>query len=173
MEKPENSIPCSVMSVKVEVRESGVNGVGMFAKEDIKKGEIVFIKGGHILTREEIFTSSVINSYLPISDEYYLGARNKEEEPYIKLYNNHSCEPNCGARGEITFVAMRNISKGEELTIDYCMVDNEEYVIECHCGSPNCRRTITGYDWKRKDLQDKYRGYFARYLQDKIDKGLN
>jgi uncharacterized protein len=172
-EEMEKLIPHSVVSPKVEVSDSKLNGKGMYAKEDIKKGEVVFIKGGYILTREEIYSSTVINSYLPISNDYFIGARNKEEEPFIKLYNNHTCEPNCGVMGEITFVAMTDIPKGEELTIDYCMVDNEAYVIDCNCGCPTCRKQITGYDWKRKELQIKYKGYFARYLQDKIDNGLD
>ena len=161
----------SFVSPKVEIRNSPVNGVGMFAKKDIKKGEVVFIKGGHILTRKQVFSSGVINSYLPIDDTYVIGATSKEEEASIKLYNNHSCDPNCGVRGEITFVAKTHIRKGTELTIDYCMVDNEEYEFNCTCGSPHCRGKITGFDWKRKELQEKYKGYFARYLQDKIDKG--
>jgi SET domain-containing protein len=164
--------PKPFVSPKIEIRRSNLNGVGMFAKEDIKKNEVVFIKGGHILTRKQVFSSSVINSYLPLDDNYFIGATNKEEEKDIKLYINHSCEPNCGVRGEISFVAMTNISMGAELTIDYCMVDNEEYVIDCKCGSPNCRRKISGFDWKLKNLQEKYKGYFARYLQDKIDSGV-
>ena len=159
----------SIMSDKVEIRDNGLNGKGVFAKEFIKKGEIVFIKGGHILTREEIFSTSVINSYFPISDEYFLGAINEEEENDIKLFENHSCNPNCGLRGEITFVAMRDIDKNEELTTDYAFIDNEDYKFECTCGSKNCRKVVTGYDWKIKELQDKYYDYFAQYLKEKID----
>lgn len=159
----------SVLSNKVEIRTNSLNGKGIFAKENIKKGEIVFIKGGHILTRDEIFSSGVINSYFPISDEYFLGATNKDEEDQIKLYQNHSCNPNVGLHGEITFIAMRDIEKDEELTVDYAFIDNEDYSSECTCGSNNCRKTITGFDWKIKELQDKYYEYFAQYLKDKID----
>ena len=159
----------SVLSNKVEIRTNSLNGKGILAKENIKKGEIVFIKGGHILTRDEIFSSGVINSYFPISDEYFLGATNKDEEDQIKLYQNHSCNPNVGLHGEITFIAMRDIEKDEELTVDYAFIDNEDYSFECTCGSNNCRKTITGFDWKIKELQDKYYEYFAQYLKDKID----
>lgn len=159
----------SVLSNKVEIRTNSLNGKGIFAKENIKKGEIVFIKGGHILTRDEIFSSEVINSYFPISDEYFLGATNKDEEEQIKLFQNHSCNPNVGLHGEITFIAMRDIEKDEELTVDYAFIDNEDYSFECTCGSNNCRKTITGFDWKIKELQDKYYEYFAQYLKDKID----
>lgn len=159
----------SILSDKVEIRKSDINRYGMYAKQNILKGEMVFIKGGHIVKRDDFYASFVINSYLPISDEYYMAAITPEEEDEIKLYNNHSCNPNCGMHGEITFVAMRDINAGEELTIDYAFVDNEDYSFECHCGSEKCRGTITGFDWKIRELQDKYYQYFAQYLKDKID----
>ena len=34
----------SRLSEKVEIRDKSLNGKGIFAKENIKKGEIVFIK---------------------------------------------------------------------------------------------------------------------------------
>ena len=160
----------SYVAPKVKILKSELHGKGMVAQTDIKKGEIVFIKGGHILTRDELFSSGVINSYLPLDDNYFLGATNKVEEESIKLFVNHSCDPNCGMRGEVSFVAMRDIPKGEELTIDYAMVDNEDYTIQCTCGTSFCRKTVTGFDWKLKDLQKRYKGYFARYLEEKIDR---
>ncbi len=160
----------SIVSPKTEIRETSLNGKGTFAKEDIKKGEMIFIKGGHLLTKDELFSSSVINSYLPISDDYYLAARTKDEEENIKLYINHSCNPNCGIKGEITFMAIRDIKKGEEITTDYAFIDNENYSFKCTCGSDKCRGTITGYDWKIKELQNKYYDYFAQYLKEKIDR---
>jgi len=159
----------SIISDKVEIKESGINRKGMFAKTNINKGEIVYIKGGHILSKKDLFSSTIINSYLPISDEFYLGAKTEDEEEKIKLYNNHSCDPNCGMHGEISFVAIRDILKGEELTIDYAFIDNEDYSFECHCGSKCCRHIITGYDWKIKELQEKYFPYFSQYLKDKIE----
>ena len=159
----------SRISDKVEIRNSGINKKGMFAKELIYKGEIVYIKGGHIIKRDEIYSSTVINSYLPISDEYYIGALNAAEEEDTKLYNNHSCNPNCGMHGEITFIAIRDIMPNEELTIDYAFIDNEDYSFECYCGSYQCRHKTTGFDWKIKKLQQKYYQYFAQYLKDKID----
>ena len=93
-----------------------------------------------------------------------------DEEEAVKLFNNHSCDPNCGMHGEITFVAIRDIQPGEELTVDYAFIDNEDYSFECHCESEKCRHIITGYDWKITRLQDEYYPYFAQYLKDKIDK---
>ena len=158
----------SIIVDKVEVRNSLINGIGMFAKQKINKGEIVFIKGGHILEKEKIFTTSTINSYLPIDDDYFIGASNIEEEEAIKLFNNHSCDPNCGLRGEITFVAIKDIYKDEELTCDYAFIDNEDYQFKCQCGSLKCRKIVTGKDWMINELQEEYFCYFARYLQEKI-----
>lgn len=158
----------SMVSEKVAIENSQINGKGMFAKEKIAKGEVVFIKGGHILKRDQLFASVKINSYLPIDDEYFIAANTPEEEEGIKLYNNHSCNPNCGLRGEITFVAMRDIEKGEELTCDYAFIDDDDYEFECTCGSDNCRKRITGQDWKIPELHSRYKEYFAAYLQEKI-----
>ena len=159
----------NIISPKVVKRNNALNNIGYFAIEDIKKGETVFIRGGHLLTKNELFSSSVINSYFPISDDYFLAARTKDEEENIKLYINHSCEPNCGIKGEITFVAIRDIKAGEEITTDYAFIDNEDYSFECTCGSHNCRKIITGFDWKIRELQDKYYDCFAQYLKEKIN----
>lgn len=159
----------SYISNKIEKRSSDIKGIGIFAKEFILAGEIVCVKGGHILRKTELFSSSVINSYHPISDDLYIAAKTEEEEEYVKIYINHSCDPNCGLRGDITFVAMRDIKAGEEITFDYAFLDNENYQFMCNCGSNRCRHIITGYDWKIKKLQERFYPYFAPYLKEKID----
>src|SRR6266480_4155657 len=71
-------------------------------------------------------------------------------------------------RREITFVAMRDIPAGEELTHDWAMTDDDDYSVECNCGARNCRKTLSGKDWQRPELQKKYAGYFSAYLARKI-----
>lgn len=159
----------SYLSDKIEKRNSEITGCGIFAKELIHAGEVVCVKGGHILKRNELFSSAVINSYHPISDELFIAAKTEQEEEFVKIYINHSCNPNCGLRGEITFVAMREIQEGEEITFDYAFLDNEDYEFVCSCGSKNCRHIVTGYDWRIKSIQEKYYPYFASYLKEKID----
>ena len=163
----------SVLSQKVEIRNGASHAKGMFAKEAISQGEIVFIKGGHILKYDQIFSSGVINSYHPISDEYFIGSVNAEEEDGIKLYINHSCNPNCGLRGEITFVAIKDIRQNEELSIDYAFLDNEDYEFKCACGQVECRKVVTGRDWRIRHIQDCFYEYFAAYLKEKIDAERN
>ena len=62
------------------------------------------------------------------------------------LFLNHSCEPNVGVQGNIIFVAMRDVAAGEELTIDYAMIDDDDARMDCGCGTPSCRRVVTGRD---------------------------
>ena len=162
----------TVLSEKIVVRNNSlINGVGVFAKNKIDKGEILFIKGGHILTRQTMYSKNAIDSYWPISDDYVLAAKNDIEAKRIKLFFNHSCNPNCGIRGDIVGVSIRDIEQGEEITFDYAMLDNEYYWFKCKCESVNCRKIITSFDWKIKELQKRYKGYFATYLNEKIFRG--
>jgi len=61
---------------------------------------------------------------------------------------NHSCMPSAEtqrykALGEtvVGIFAIKNIAKGEEITIDYQMYDGAEGK-ECACGAPNCRGVL-------------------------------
>ena len=93
----------------------------------------------------------------------YLG-QEWEEADFI----NHSCNPNCGIKGHLQIVAMRDIESGEEITFDYAMTESSDYSMDCKCGAKNCRKTITGNDWKLPILQKRYNGYFSNYIQIKL-----
>jgi len=47
-------LPLSYRSPKTQVRESKIHGRGLFATADIAKDEIVAVKGGHIISREQL-----------------------------------------------------------------------------------------------------------------------
>ena len=77
-------------------------------------------------------------------------------------------KPNVGFRGQIVYVAMRDIRAGEELFHYYAMERSDEYSLDCHCGSPLCRGKITGQDWKLTELQERYGDYFSIYIRNKF-----
>ena len=161
----------SYRSSKTEVRESKIHGRGLFATADIGKDEIVAVKGGHIVDRKTLREkiAPVLGPVeIQIDDDLFIAPVTKEEREFSMLYLNHSCDPNLGVRGEITFVAMRDIRAGEELTHDWAMTDDDDYSVECNCSVSDCRKTLTGRDWQRPDLQKRYAGYFSAYLADKI-----
>ena len=64
---------------------------------------------------------------------------------------------------------MRDIAAGGELTHDRATTDDDDCVMECRCGAPVCRGTITGRDWMKPELQERYRGWFCWFLQRRID----
>jgi SET domain-containing protein len=167
-------LPLSYRSPKTEVRESPIDGRGLFATADIAKDEIVVVKGGHIVDGKKLRNEIMLHLgsvEIQIDDDLYIAPTTEEEREGSMLYSNHSCNSNLGMRGEITFVAMRHIGAGEELTHDWCMTDNDSYSVKCKCGAPNCRGTLTGKDWQKPELQKQYAGYFSAYLQKKIDQG--
>jgi SET domain-containing protein len=169
-----NETPLSWRSPKTKVRQSPIHGKGLFATADIAKGEMVMIKGGHIVSREFLQREVIPNLgpvEIQIGDDLFIAPVTEKEREGSMLYSNHSCDANLGLRGNIVFVAIRDIRAGEELTHDWCVTDDDSYEMECKCGSPNCRRTLTGKDWQRPELRARYHGYFATYLADKIAAG--
>src|SRR6267143_2255957 len=142
----------SYLSPKTEVRESEIHGRGLFATADIAKGEVVAIKGGHIVDRETLrseITPKLGPVEIQIGDDLFIAPVTGKERESSMLYSNHSCDANIGMRGEITFVAMRDIRADEELTHDWAMTDDDDdYAVECKCGATNCRGTLTGKDWQ-------------------------
>jgi len=145
---------------------SGIEGRGLVSITPIAAGELVAIKGGHIVTTAALqsLPERLQNSDVQIADGFHLVALEEAEYEPVMLFINHSCEPNVGFAGNIVLVAMRDVSAGEELTTDYALFDDYDGSMECQCGTPSCRGTIYGRDWQRPDLQSKYGNYFSSYL---------
>jgi SET domain-containing protein len=160
----------SFISPKANVEKSPIHGKGLFAVAPIAKGEVVCVKGGYIFDREILNTMPdwYRAAEIQVADDLFIGPLNEDEREGSMIFSNHSCEPNIGVQGQIIFVAMRDIEEGEELTHDWATTDDDDYEIECHCGSASCRKVITGQDWRRADLQEKYEGYMSWYLTEKI-----
>ena len=117
-------------------------------------------------------TESIASYRHTISPDFalkHIAPVQKEEREGSMLYTNHSCKPNIGIQGKIVFVAMRDIASGEELTHDWATTDDLDYKLKYNCGSTNCRGTISGQDWRRRELQEKYKRYFSWYLQPKFE----
>jgi len=161
----------SYRSPKTQVRESPIHGKGLFAKQAIAAGEIVAVKGGYILTKQEWTTleRQLGSAEVQISEELFIAPTGEEQREGCMVYSNHSCDPNISIQGQIVFVAMRDIAPDEELTHDWATTDDLNYVMECNCGSPDCRHIVTGKDWMKKELQEKYKGWFCWFIQRKID----
>jgi uncharacterized protein len=167
----------SWLNPRMEVRSSKIHRKGIFAKDYVQKGERVAIIGGDIMLIDEI------NNLLPhlqhypmqIEERFVIGPRRARQPDPVDFFN-HSCNPNCGFKGQIFLVAMRDICKDEEVVFDYAMTISPSvgsdivFRMRCRCRTANCRESITEDDWKLPGLITKYTGYYSQYIQDKIDK---
>lgn len=162
------------LNSKVKVATIKGKGKGLVAKELIKKNEIVSISGGRIMKIEDWQALREEKGYedyaFQIEKDFVISPLNPAK-PGADWYMNHCCEPNVGIKGQITFVALRDIKAGEELTYDYCMSEtNPDYSIKLKCNEKICRGKLTGNDWKDNKIQHKYKGYFSKYVSDLIKK---
>ena len=167
----------SWVNPKLEAKKSSIEGKGLFAITNIRKDEIVGVFGGYVMTLQEIYRGKnkiIQNDHIQFDDYFGIGNIKKKDLDDAS-YFNHCCNPNAGFQGELTLIAMRKIEKEEEVTFDYAMETCHlkgvpPYKFSCNCGAKNCRKFVSGNDWKNKDIQKKYKGYFQRYIQEKINK---
>lgn len=153
-------------SPKLEVRPNPAKGgYGIYARAPICAGELLLIVGGKIINNEQL--AEVEHTFsIQVEEDAYICPIQDEKAYRI----NHSCDPTAGVVGQVTFVALRDLAPGEEICYDYTMTDGGPYdEFECHCGSPNCRQYVTGNDWKRPELWERYAGHFSPYLQRRIE----
>ncbi len=122
------------MKQNVIVKKSQINGKGVFAAVDFKKGEVVLGWNPKPIKKADI-------SKLPKNDLKYagkFGGRYHLMQP-PERYVNHSCEPNTKVKNK-SDVAIRNIKKGEEITSTYSK--QLTGAMECRCGSKECKKII-------------------------------
>jgi hypothetical protein len=159
----------SYLSPKLELRSAEGKGQGVFARQPVKKGELLAVWGGNIFTGSDLreLPDFFQRICIQVEEDMYLVPIQVGPADFV----NHSCNPNAGLAGQITLVALRDIGADEEICFDYAMSDSTTYdEFECSCGEQNCRRRITGQDWQRIELWDRYQGFFSPYLQRRIER---
>lgn len=119
-----------MLLVKTKLKLSDINGIGLFADEFIPKGTIVWqydLIIDRLYHREELqFISKPARKML---DHY--GYTNDYDDIILcgddARFFNHAFIPNCFEQpspgGTAPTLAMRDIQKGEEMTIDYTSFD--------------------------------------------------
>ncbi len=120
------------------IKDSKIEGKGIFANRDFKKGEVV-IKWDTsvVLTKEEV-------KKLPEKEKKYISPFQGKfllQQPPAR-YVNHSCDPNTKVVNDSSDVAIVDIKKGEEITSDYSIFYAPDEVMRCNCGSKNCKKIL-------------------------------
>ncbi len=89
----------------------------------------------------------------------------------IVHFGNHSCDPNLWHVDSYELAARRDVRAGEELTLDYGTNSGADgFAMECRCGSAHCRGWVTSDDWRRPELQVRYKDHWTPALQQRIDR---
>ena len=156
-------------------RASPTQGIGSFAMADIRQGEVVEVVGGMVMSDAEFraFTQTTPQfNAIQIAEDRHL-----VELPEIKQQRaggslNHSCDASLWLADEVTLVARRDIAAGEELTVDYALFTVQpDWKLDqpCRCGADVCRHTITGGDWQRLDVQQRYYPHFSPFINARIE----
>jgi hypothetical protein len=158
----------------VEVGRSPISGRGLFATVHIAAGTVVSRLGGRLVSGEhlrDLFAAAGRDPRQP-----YINTITVDTDLHLLLppgcpngYGNHGCDPNLWWVGAYQLAARRAIEPGDELTNDYATSTAEpDYAMSCSCGSPLCRGVVTGGDWRRSDLRERYGEHWIPLLAGRI-----
>lgn len=124
---------------RVKIRR-GLNGLGLFVLEDVRKGERVVEYAGEIVDDDEADRRS--NRYLfEVSKDVNIDGSSRTN---LARYVNHACRPNCEDRirgKRVFYVARQAIKAGTELTVDYGQTYYDHYIAPkgCRCAAKRHR----------------------------------
>lgn len=135
---------------KYTVKRNAISGYGIYANQVLHQSDLIFQgegKSQRIISKKYVdqhWNESEKLSFrqyaYPIGPDVYILWDN---DPKEWAPQNHSCSPNTHYEG-LNVIASRQISKGEELTLDYAyLLDESAEPFECHCGHSNCRKFIS------------------------------
>ncbi len=139
------------------ILKKSTNTKGVFANKHFDKGKKIIEFKGKLFTYKKLPYpyNKVEDHYVQISKNLYMGP-SKGLDDFI----NHSCNPNSGLKisgKKAVLIAIKDIKSGEEICWDYSTTMNEDdWEMDCKCGSKNCRKIIRDFKHLPKLLQKKY-----------------
>lgn len=118
-----------MLCIDTIVKKSNISGLGLFANVDIPQGTVIWKfepKLDTLLKIEDIqnLSEEAIQQFL----NYAFFDKSREKFMLCgddARFFNHSEAPNCDDINTDITVAVRNIQKGEELTVDYKTFDGD------------------------------------------------
>ena len=146
-------------------------GNGVFAYEPIKKGTLIVLMRGRIMSTEAV-EAAIDAGNIRADDPFQI-----IEDTFIKLNKlpylfNHSCEPNAGFKQGRNMVALHDIQKGEEIRYDYSSVvcTHCAWSMQCKCGCSRCRKKVGNASTIPKKSLEEYTklGVLPKFIQKEI-----
>ena len=121
-----------MLRIKTKLDKSQIAGIGVFTDEDIHEGQIIWSMNNlsvfRITSEDYKSLSEEEKNFIEEKDYYWI---DKDGSYMIPLddsrFINHSESPNVIDKNDYLTIAVRNIKKGEELTMNYRTLVSEEY----------------------------------------------
>ena len=120
-----------MLVVRTSLRHSPIHGLGCYADEDIKVGQVVWeLSEGIDLEFSEEDLKKFPKSFIEFLKIYAYSPMNETEKKYVLCIDharhmNHSEHPNLFETPDGKNIAARDIKIGEELTCDYSQYDKD------------------------------------------------
>jgi SET domain-containing protein len=122
---------------RVDIASALRGGLGVFAARDFAAGEFI-----------ARFEGTETAQRTRMSLQFGPGRHVEPGENHPLRFLNHACEPNAAfgnGEGDRDLHALRDISAGTEITIDYNVHEDElSHPFKCSCGAAKCVETVRG-----------------------------
>ncbi len=165
-----------------ELRQSKIQGTGIFATGLIRKDEVVWwetpedraqqwdVSLAELKTWPEEKQRQFDRYAYQISEDTMTGR--KDGVPIDPAdFTNHSCDPTTWFVNDQTMTARRDILPGEEITYDYATSEtDEDFLLVCGCGTARCRKVIRGTDHWLPEVQKAYNRHMMQHALRNIRK---
>lgn len=144
------------------VQKSRIHGRGVFAKKDFNPGDFIcYIKGErHFKVNKDIKDALANPDWVGIGHNIWIDPI----PPYKFL--NHSCDSSGSIKGAVTIVARKRIKKGDEVTLDYSLIEEDPlWEMRCSCGVKDCRKIVRSIRFLPQGIFKKYLPLVPTYFQ--------
>jgi SET domain-containing protein len=152
---------------KFYIGESKIHNKGIFAVRNIKIGEIVGVVQGI----KKFKINRNIKDALANPDWVGFKMHNWVDPIPPYKYLNHSCNPNVAIKGYKTFIAICNIKKDKEITIDYSIIEADSlWYMKCCCKEKKCRGIIESIQKLPMKVYLSYLPFISKEFQNLYEK---
>ena len=146
--------PSTVLRV---VGGQGSPALGVFATAAIPAGALILLMRGDLVGAPDRYS-------IQLSRDVHLRGEGSMADEL-----RHACEPNARVEIEgappVRITALRDISPGEEVTIDYCATEEAlASPFACGCGSPRCYGEVRGFHFLDAGQRSRLAGWASPWL---------
>lgn len=164
------------MDARLVVRDSAIEGRGLFFAHGLPAGTVVLRLGGRLVSSAEL--DALLRQAEADPAAPYVDTITVYDDAHLVLppntpihFGNHSCDPTLWHVGPYELATRRDVIAGEEATLDYGTASGAEgFRMACRCGAATCRGEVTSADWRRVELHERYRGHWVPALQERINR---